>query len=28
AATNFLTRSLDNPDGIASIPDAVSTFCE
>ncbi|GKC67985.1 retrovirus-related pol polyprotein from transposon TNT 1-94, partial [Tanacetum coccineum] len=27
AVTNSLTQSLDNPDGIASIPDAISTFC-
>ncbi|GJV89027.1 hypothetical protein Tco_1532965 [Tanacetum coccineum] len=26
ADTNFLTRLLDNPDGVASIPDTVSTF--
>ncbi|GJV15003.1 hypothetical protein Tco_1360326 [Tanacetum coccineum] len=26
AITNYLTRSLDDPDGVASIPDAISTF--
>nr|GEW33268.1 hypothetical protein [Tanacetum cinerariifolium] len=26
AVTNSMTRSLDNPDGIASIPDVISTF--